>query len=81
MWLWPGRYRNIAGGCSGLPQPLPPEDPASALPRSRELEDASEGIETQGLPSCGRPMGLSEVPEDPGYFGPGGGTKSVAGRE
>lgn len=81
MWLRPGRGRNFAAGCPGFPQPLPPEDAASALPGSRELADGSEGIETQGLPNCGRPMGLSAVPEDPGYFGPGGGTKGIADRE
>lgn len=76
-----GRDRNFAGGCGGFPQSLPPKDAASALPRSGERADASEGIETQGLPSCGRPMGLCGVPENPGHFGPGGDTQSVAGRE
>lgn len=73
-----GRDRNFAGGDAGLPQSLPPQGPAAALPRSGEPADASEGIETQGPPSCGRPMGPSGVPGNPCYLGPGA---PVAGRE
>lgn len=53
------------------------------MPCCRELGDKSPGIETRGGggPSCGHQMGLFEAPEDPGYSGPGAGTKRVAGRE
>ena len=54
-----GRDRNFAGGCGGFPQSLPPKDAASALPRSGELADASEGIESLGTvrgPRKSRPL-------------------------
>ncbi|KAB1271709.1 hypothetical protein Cadr_000009604 [Camelus dromedarius] len=43
----PCRDRNLAGGCTGFLLPLPPEAPAPPLPCSRELGDASKGIENR----------------------------------
>lgn len=78
--MLPGWDRNLIGGYAWLlPRPLA-EDPAPPLPGSRELRDASKGIETPGFVSCGHPMGLSTAPEHSSYSGPGAGTKNLAGR-
>lgn len=69
MSLQPGWDRNVAGGYALLVPPLPPEDPAPPLPVSRELGDASKGIETRELAGCGRPNELSAAPQGPGYAG------------
>lgn len=78
--MLPGWDRNLTGGCAWLlPRPLA-EDPAPPLPGSRELGDASKGIETPGLVSCGHPMELSTAPEHSSYSGPGAGTNNLTGR-
>lgn len=72
------KFRRRVRGFAGATAARGPGFLTAPLQRTsrRERRDRNPG-----LPSRGRPMGLSAVPEDPGYFGPAGGTKSEAGRE